>query len=162
VEQALVHARPAVAGAEGIGYQILHGQALLALATLLLDSDLDGSAAHAGRALELYRETGNRLGIDAWWLDASEPDIHSNIDIAEHKRRIGPTALGPGARIRDIRSAPRAGHFLALAAKSIKACGPAARPRSNASARQGGTGSRRSSSARERFASLPSRTRTAS
>ncbi|HEY0685903.1 MAG TPA: TIM-barrel domain-containing protein [Steroidobacter sp.] len=39
----------------------------------------------------------NRLGIDAWWLDASEPDIHSNVDIDEHKRRIGPTALGPGA-----------------------------------------------------------------
>jgi alpha-D-xyloside xylohydrolase len=37
------------------------------------------------------------LGVDAWWLDASEPDIHSNIDVAENKKRIGPTALGPGA-----------------------------------------------------------------
>ena len=38
-----------------------------------------------------------KLGVDAWWLDASEPDIHSNIDIDEIKRRIGPTAMGPGA-----------------------------------------------------------------
>ena len=37
------------------------------------------------------------LGVDAWWLDASEPDIHSNIDIDEQKKRIGPTAMGPGA-----------------------------------------------------------------
>jgi alpha-D-xyloside xylohydrolase len=37
------------------------------------------------------------LGVDAWWLDASEPDIHSNVDIEENKKRIGPTALGPGA-----------------------------------------------------------------
>src|SRR5262249_27163819 len=28
------------------------------------------------------------LGVDAWWLDASEPDIHSNVDIDENKRRI--------------------------------------------------------------------------
>ncbi len=37
------------------------------------------------------------LGIDGWWLDASEPDIQSNLDIAERKLRMGPTALGPGA-----------------------------------------------------------------
>jgi len=37
------------------------------------------------------------IGIDAWWLDASEPDTHSNLDIAERKLRMGPTALGPGA-----------------------------------------------------------------
>jgi alpha-D-xyloside xylohydrolase len=37
------------------------------------------------------------LGIDGWWLDASEPDIHSNLDIAERKLRMGPTAQGPGA-----------------------------------------------------------------
>ncbi len=38
----------------------------------------------------------NILGVDAWWLDASEPDIHSNVDTAENKLRIGPTAIGPG------------------------------------------------------------------
>ncbi|HVY24443.1 MAG TPA: TIM-barrel domain-containing protein [Steroidobacteraceae bacterium] len=38
----------------------------------------------------------NVLGVDAWWLDASEPDIHSNVDVEENKLRIGPTAMGPG------------------------------------------------------------------
>lgn len=37
----------------------------------------------------------NRKGIDAWWLDASEPDLHSNIDVGERKARTTPTALGP-------------------------------------------------------------------
>jgi alpha-D-xyloside xylohydrolase len=36
-------------------------------------------------------------GFDAWWLDSDEPDFHSNISIDERKRRMGPTALGPGA-----------------------------------------------------------------
>jgi alpha-D-xyloside xylohydrolase len=35
------------------------------------------------------------LGIDAWWMDATEPDVHSNLDIDSIKQRIGPTALGP-------------------------------------------------------------------
>jgi alpha-D-xyloside xylohydrolase len=35
------------------------------------------------------------LGIDAWWMDATEPDPHSNLDIDSIKERIGPTALGP-------------------------------------------------------------------
>jgi alpha-D-xyloside xylohydrolase len=39
----------------------------------------------------------NVLGFDAWWLDSSEPDIHSNLDITERKLRMGPTALGTGA-----------------------------------------------------------------
>lgn len=37
----------------------------------------------------------NSKGIDAWWLDASEPDLHSNIDIGERKARTTPTAVGP-------------------------------------------------------------------
>ncbi|MBN1302395.1 MAG: DUF4968 domain-containing protein [Melioribacteraceae bacterium] len=37
-------------------------------------------------------------GIDAWWLDATEPDIHSNLSSPEIKLRIGPTALGTSAR----------------------------------------------------------------
>ncbi len=37
----------------------------------------------------------NVLGVDAWWMDATEPDIHSNLDIDSIKARIGPTALGP-------------------------------------------------------------------
>jgi alpha-D-xyloside xylohydrolase len=37
-------------------------------------------------------------GIDAWWLDATEPDIHSNLEHFEWRRRIGPTALGSVSR----------------------------------------------------------------
>lgn len=36
----------------------------------------------------------NVLGFDAWWLDATEPDIHSNLDITERKLRMGPIATG--------------------------------------------------------------------
>ena len=35
------------------------------------------------------------LGIDAWWMDATEPDLHSNLDIDSIKARMGPTAMGP-------------------------------------------------------------------
>jgi len=38
-------------------------------------------------------------GFDAWWLDSDEPDFHSNLSIEERKRRMGPTALGPGAAL---------------------------------------------------------------
>jgi alpha-D-xyloside xylohydrolase len=43
------------------------------------------------------RENLGDLGVDAWWLDATEPDITSNTSIAERKLLMGPTALGPGA-----------------------------------------------------------------
>jgi len=36
----------------------------------------------------------NSKGFDAWWLDASEPDLHSNLDVGERKARTTPTALG--------------------------------------------------------------------
>lgn len=56
---------------------------------------------YAKEARDIYwrqiREKLGVLGIDGWWLDASEPDIHSNLDIDERKLRMGPTALGPGA-----------------------------------------------------------------
>ncbi len=35
-------------------------------------------------------------GFDAWWLDATEPDMHSNITIEERKLNMSPTALGDG------------------------------------------------------------------
>jgi len=35
------------------------------------------------------------LGVDAWWMDATEPDLHSNLDIDSIKARMGPTAIGP-------------------------------------------------------------------
>jgi alpha-D-xyloside xylohydrolase len=37
------------------------------------------------------------LGFDAWWMDATEPDMESNISIGERILRMGPTALGPAA-----------------------------------------------------------------
>lgn len=39
-----------------------------------------------------------RKGIDAWWLDATEPDIHSNLPMDERKALMNPTYLGPGAK----------------------------------------------------------------
>jgi len=40
----------------------------------------------------------NSKGIDAWWLDATEPDMHSNLSIKERKLNMTPTAMGPGAQ----------------------------------------------------------------
>jgi len=37
-------------------------------------------------------------GIDAWWLDATEPDIHSNMSVEERKQTMNPTALGAATR----------------------------------------------------------------
>jgi hypothetical protein len=37
------------------------------------------------------------IGVDAWWMDASEPDMHSNLDMPERTKRMGPTAIGPAA-----------------------------------------------------------------
>ncbi|WP_207535160.1 TIM-barrel domain-containing protein [Desertivirga arenae] len=37
-------------------------------------------------------------GIDAWWMDASEPDIHSNLDIESRKELSTPTFLGSSTR----------------------------------------------------------------
>jgi alpha-D-xyloside xylohydrolase len=42
-----------------------------------------------------------RKGFDAWWLDATEPDIHSNLSMTELLLRVGPTALGTSARYRN-------------------------------------------------------------
>jgi alpha-D-xyloside xylohydrolase len=40
----------------------------------------------------------NRLGIDGWWLDATEPDMHSNLSIEERKLNMSPTAIGLGLK----------------------------------------------------------------
>ncbi len=37
-------------------------------------------------------------GIDAWWLDATEPDILSNSSIEHRKTLMNPTALGPSEK----------------------------------------------------------------
>ena len=43
------------------------------------------------------RENLGDLGVDAWWLDATEPDIESNASVAERERLMSPTEQGPGA-----------------------------------------------------------------
>jgi alpha-D-xyloside xylohydrolase len=57
--------------------------------------------AYAPGARQLYfSQINSKLvskGFDAWWLDATEPDIHSNLSIEERIDAMGPTALGPAA-----------------------------------------------------------------
>ncbi len=38
------------------------------------------------------------MGMDAWWLDATEPDIFSNATIEKRKQLMHPTALGPATQ----------------------------------------------------------------
>ncbi|RHW18930.1 DUF5110 domain-containing protein [Sphingomonas gilva] len=56
---------------------------------------------YAEEAREIYwRQMRDRLavlGVDAWWMDATEPDMHSNLSIEERKAVMGPTAQGPAA-----------------------------------------------------------------
>jgi alpha-D-xyloside xylohydrolase len=64
-----------------------------------LNSHYDPYSAEA-RSI-FWRQVDEKLkgiGVDAWWLDNTEPDVHSNLDREELTRRIGPTALGPAAQ----------------------------------------------------------------
>ncbi|WP_294257408.1 TIM-barrel domain-containing protein [uncultured Sphingomonas sp.] len=48
-----------------------------------------------------WKQVQERLGVlgtDAWWADASEPDMHSNLSIEERIDTMGPTAIGPAAQ----------------------------------------------------------------
>ncbi|MDR0348838.1 MAG: DUF5110 domain-containing protein [Tannerella sp.] len=38
------------------------------------------------------------LGVDAWWMDASEPNVQDNTDMDYRKSLCGPTRLGPSAK----------------------------------------------------------------
>lgn len=38
------------------------------------------------------------LGIDAWWMDASEPNVRDCVDMDYRKALCGPTYLGPSAK----------------------------------------------------------------
>jgi alpha-D-xyloside xylohydrolase len=38
-------------------------------------------------------------GVDAWWMDASEPDILSNVSPKRRKDQMSPTAIGPAALV---------------------------------------------------------------
>lgn len=37
-------------------------------------------------------------GVDAWWMDATEPDIHSNLPVAERKQIMSPNFLGSATK----------------------------------------------------------------
>jgi alpha-D-xyloside xylohydrolase len=47
---------------------------------------------------EQIREHLYTKGFDAWWMDASEPDIQSNASIEYRKQLTTPTALGPSTK----------------------------------------------------------------
>lgn len=47
---------------------------------------------------EQIREKLYTKGFDAWWMDASEPDILSNASIEYRKKLSTPTALGPSTK----------------------------------------------------------------
>jgi alpha-D-xyloside xylohydrolase len=62
------------------------------------NTDYDAYAPEA-RAI-YFRQMREKLvakGFDAWWMDATEPDIHSNLSIEQRIDRMGPTAKGPAA-----------------------------------------------------------------
>ena len=47
---------------------------------------------------EQIKEKLYSLGMDAWWLDATEPDILSNASIEYRKALMNPTELGPSTK----------------------------------------------------------------
>ena len=50
----------------------------------------------------------NVLGFDAWWLDAVEPDMHSNLSWRHRKDLMTPNALGTGAEYFNAYALPHA------------------------------------------------------
>jgi len=56
-------------------------------------------AYHPDARKAFWEGLNNQLfskGFDAWWLDATEPDIHSNVSLAEKKSTLTPNHLGSG------------------------------------------------------------------
>ncbi len=58
--------------------------------------------AYAEEARKLFwqqmQEHLYTLGIDAWWMDASEPNVRDCTDMEYRKELCGPTALGPSTQ----------------------------------------------------------------
>ena len=52
-------------------------------------------------------------GVDAWWLDATEPDILPSWDLAKQREAINPTFLGSGARMLNAYSLEQVGGIYA-------------------------------------------------
>ncbi|MFA5973784.1 MAG: TIM-barrel domain-containing protein [Lentimicrobiaceae bacterium] len=58
-------------------------------------------AFNADARKDFWNQINTKLfskGIDAWWMDATEPDITSNLPMDERKALMNPTALGPGSK----------------------------------------------------------------
>ena len=63
-----------------------------------LNTDYDPYAPEARKIY--WRQMKDKLavlGVDAWWMDATEPDIHSNLSIENRIKTMGPNAMGPAA-----------------------------------------------------------------
>jgi len=68
------------------------------------------ASGYVGSFYDAYSEDARKLfwnqinkkiytkGFDAWWMDASEPDILSNSSIAYRKTLMTPTAIGPSTK----------------------------------------------------------------
>ena len=54
------------------------------------------------------RDKLNVYDFDAWWLDAVEPDMHSNLDPERRKDLLTPNALGTGAEYFNAYAVPHA------------------------------------------------------
>lgn len=54
------------------------------------------------------RESLNVHGFDAWWLDAVEPDMHSNLSFEHRKDMMTPNAMGSGAALFNAYALPHA------------------------------------------------------
>jgi alpha-D-xyloside xylohydrolase len=54
------------------------------------------------------RDKLNVYDFDAWWLDAVEPDMHSNLDPEQRKDLLTPNALGTGAEYFNAYAVPHA------------------------------------------------------
>lgn len=50
----------------------------------------------------------NVFGFDAWWLDAVEPDMHSNVSWNKRKEFMTPNHLGNGAEVYNAYAVPHA------------------------------------------------------
>jgi alpha-D-xyloside xylohydrolase len=75
-----------------------------------LSTFYDAFNADARRAF--WEQINNALyskGIDAWWLDATEPDIYSNLPMDERKAMMNPTAMGTADRYFNAYSLVQAG-----------------------------------------------------
>jgi len=58
-------------------------------------------AFNADARKEFWNQINTKIfskGVDAWWMDATEPDVTSNLPFDERKALMNPTALGPAAQ----------------------------------------------------------------